>query len=157
MNYSDLAWNDKLVQMAENRSTELILTESDINNLAKRKLSEYMAEHQLPVQLNGVEFRLNGNQVTANINGAWSVLDFGATVQYRTDYSKGIMLLQPESVKVRQISIPSERFGLEPISIDIASHIPKVVTIKNVEFPGKVVRIKFSLDWLELFNYLKSA
>jgi len=157
MNYSEVDWKDKLIQMAENRNTELILSESDVNNLAKQGIIEYMANHDLPIEVKGAEFRLNGNEVIANLNGSWKFLDVGAKVQYRIDYSKGILSLRPESVKVRHISIPPEQFGLEPLDINVASYIPKLITIDEVDFPGKLVRIKFSVDWLDLINYLRSA
>ncbi|GGG17057.1 hypothetical protein [Paenibacillus aceti] len=157
MQYSEVDWKDKLSQMVSNRNTELILSESDINNLAKRGITEYIAEHELPIEVTGAEFSLDGNQVTANLNGAWKFLDIGAEVHYQIHYSNGVLALQPDSVKVRHISIPPQQFGLEPMHVDVASYLPQGVTIDEVDFPGKIVRIKFSFDWLELINSLRPA
>ncbi|GAA0410874.1 hypothetical protein [Paenibacillus motobuensis] len=157
MNYSELNWKNKLVEMVESRNTELTLTESDVNNLLKKGLTEYVAEHDLPFQIIGADFKLNGNQIIANMNGAWGLVNFGATAKYSVEYADGTLLLNPSSVEVRNISISPERIGLEAMTIHLTDYIPKLVTINEVNFPGKAIQIKFTLDLLELFNYLQSS
>ena len=93
MNYSELNWKNKLVEMVESRNTELTLTESDVNNLLKKGLTEYVAEHDLPFQIIGADFKLNGNQIIANMNGAWGLVNFGATAKYSVEYADGTLLL----------------------------------------------------------------
>lgn len=157
MNYSELNWKNKLVEMAENRHTTLTLTESDVNNLLKKGLAEYAAENELPFQITGADFKLNGNQIIANVNGAWGLMDVGAAIKYRVEYAGGTLLLHPSSLEVRNLSVSPEKFGLEAMTIYLSDCIPKVVTINDVKFPGKTIQIKFTLDLPELIHFLQSS
>ncbi|MEF2967538.1 hypothetical protein V3851_17055 [Paenibacillus sp. M1] len=154
LQYSDISWKDKLRHMAETRKAELTLSEQELNQLAKRELNEYIAEHTLPVQITGAEFHLNGEHLTADLNLAWGALDAGVAADYRMEYTGGGLTLTPESLAVRNLSLTPDAFGLEPIVIDFGTYLPDIVEVKDMSFPGKSVKMEFALDWLEVARYL---
>lgn len=154
LRYSSIDWKDKLIVMAETRQPELNLSESELNQLAKKELNQYIAEQDLPVKITGAEFYLNGNRLTADLNVAWGAIEAGVEAGYLMEYSSGNLLLVPETLSIRQFSFPPAKFGLEPISIDLSQYLPEVVKVKTVSFQEKALRISFKLDWLEVARFL---
>ncbi|MBA9084805.1 hypothetical protein FHR92_001266 [Fontibacillus solani] len=154
MNYTEIAWRDKLRQMVETRKPEITITQSELNQLAKKGLAENISSKELPFEVSGSEFQLNGDRLLVYINGAWGPVEFGAEVEYSLVYSEGKLILQPEKISIRHISVPPQQVGLEPIVIDMTSYFPDFIKIEEVDFPGKAVTVKFALDWLEIASYL---
>lgn len=155
LSYTNVSWQDKLQGMAETRRAEIILTEQEVNQLAKKELVEYLAEHTLPVEVTGAEFRLYGNQITSELNVTRGFLDAAITASFRLNYSSGQLELYPESVAVKGISLPPGTVRLEPVTIDLQEYLPDVVKVQEIDFLGKSIKLKFSLDWLEVARYLK--
>lgn len=155
LSYTNISWQDKLQEMAETRRAEIILTEQEINQLAKKGLVEYLAAHNtLPVEVTGAEFRLYGNQITSELNVSRGLLEAGITASFRLNYSSGQLELYPESVAVKGISLSPETVGLEPVTMDLKKYLPDVVKVQEIDFLGKSIKLKFSLDWLEIARYL---
>lgn len=154
LRYSSIDWKEKLLVMAETRQPALNLSESELNQLAKKELNQYVAEQELPVNVTGAEFRLNGNRLTADLNVAWGAIEAGVEAGYLMEYSSGKLLLVPENLSIRRFSFPPANFGLEPISIDLGQYLPEVVKVKEVNFQEKALRISFKLDWIEVARYL---
>lgn len=154
LSYAKISWQDKLQGMVETRRAEIILTEQEVNQLAKKELVEYMAVHTLPVEVTGADFRLYGNQITSELNVTRGFLDASITANFRLNYSSGQLELYPESVAVKGISLSPETVGLELVTIDLQEYLPDVVKVQEIEFLGKSIRLKFSLDWLEVARYL---
>ncbi|WP_410772262.1 hypothetical protein [Fontibacillus sp. BL9] len=154
LHYAAVSWEDKLRGMAETRRPELTLTEQELNNLSKKELKQYIDEHELPVQITGADFQLNGDRLTADLNASWGALDVGVKADYLMEYALGRLLLVPEKLGIRGMTLPPERFGLEPIEIDLGNYLPDVVKVKEMSFPGKTIKVEFKLDWLEVAKYL---
>ncbi|RCX13935.1 hypothetical protein DFP94_11946 [Fontibacillus phaseoli] len=154
LHYSAVSWKDKLRGMAESRRPELTLTEQELNHLSKKELRQYIAEHELPVRITGADFQLNGDRLTADVNASWGAIDVGVKADYLMEYASGRLLLVPEKLAIRELMFPPERFGLEPIEIDLGIYLPDVVKVKEMSFPGKTIKVEFTLDWLEVARYL---
>ncbi|MNE54590.1 hypothetical protein D3C76_568960 [compost metagenome] len=154
MHYTEIVWQDKLKQMVEIRKPELTITQSELNQLAKKGLAEYLSYNELPFTISGAEFQLNGDRLLAYINGALGPVEFGSEVEYSLVYNDGMLILEPQNVSMRHISVAPQQIGLESIQIDLSSYFPDFIKIDNIYFPGEAVTLKFSLDWLEVARYL---
>lgn len=156
MNYSKIAWKDKLAKMIETRKPQLELSEKEINDLAKQKLAQALETYELPVTITGMQLQLAGNLVTVHIHAEWGSMEIGAAVQYVMEYSAGRLVLNPEAVKFRMLSLSPAIFGLEQVEIDPAPYVPDPVAIEDILFHDRHITIKFTLDWLEIARYLSS-
>lgn len=154
LSFSTISWQDKLKGMAETRRAEIIITEQEVNQLAKKELVEYQANNSLPVVVSGADFKLYGNRLTSEMNVNRGFIEAGITANFRLNYSSGKLVLYPESMAIRGISLSPEAVGLEPVEINIQEYLPDVVKVEEVEFLGKSIKLKFSLDWLEVARYL---
>lgn len=156
MNYTDVAWEDKLLQMVQTREPKMTLTEYDINQIAKQGLSEYMKTHELPFRIVGSSFHLTGDKLIGTINGEWGPIEFGTNVEYviQVDNTTSTLILRPSNVSIRHISVAAEQLGLDSIELNLASYIPDFVQLSEVEFPGQTIDMTFDLDWMEIASYL---
>lgn len=152
--YTNVSWEDKLKGMIETRRAEIILTEQEVNQLAKKELAQYLAAHSLPVEVTGADFRLHGNQITSQLNVTRGFIDAGITANFRLNYSSGLLELYPESIAIKGISLSPETVGLEPVSIHLEEYLPDVIKVQEIDFQGKSIKLKFALDWLEVARYL---
>lgn len=156
MNYSKIAWKDKLAEMIETRKPQLELSEKEINDLAKQKLAQALETSELPITITGMQLQLAGNLVTVHIHAEWGAMKFGAAIQYVMEYSAGRIVLSPEAVKVREVSLSPTLFRLEQVEIDPAPYVPDPVAIEDMVFHDRHITIKLTLDWLEIARYLSS-
>ncbi len=154
LHYSSISWKEKLLAMAETRRAELTLSEYELNQLAKKELNQYIAEHELPVKITGAQFRLHGSRLTADLNASWGAMDAGVEAEYRMEYSSGRLLLVPETLSIRRFSFPPEKFGLESIAVDLGTYLPEIVQVKTMTFQEKTIQVSFKLDWMEVARYL---
>lgn len=154
MNYTEIAWEDKLHQMVQTREPKITLTEYEINQIAKQGLSEYMKTHELPFRITGANFQLTGEKLIGTINGEWGPVEFGTNVEYVIQVNNTTLILQPENVSIRHLSVSPEQVGLDIIELNLASYFPDFIQLSEVEFPGKTIHLTFALDWLEIARYL---
>ncbi|MNN61856.1 hypothetical protein D3C81_1771140 [compost metagenome] len=142
--------------MIETRKPEVTITETELNQLAKKELVQYISNAGLPFEVSGAEFQLNGDKLVADVNGIWGPLEFGTKVEYTLEYGDGQLTLEPNNISMRHISVPPDIVGLDTIAINLTNYFPDFIKIDDVSFPGKSVNVRFSLDWLEIARYLES-
>ncbi|MMZ65698.1 hypothetical protein D1872_281190 [compost metagenome] len=106
--------------------------------------------------MSGAEFQLNDEKLAADVNGAWGPLEFGTRVEYTLEYGDGQLVLTPNTLSIRHISVSPDIVGLDSIAIDLTNYFPDFIKIVDVSFPGKSVNVRLSLDWLEIARYLES-
>ncbi|MNI34325.1 hypothetical protein D3C73_883140 [compost metagenome] len=106
--------------------------------------------------MSGAEFQLSDDRLLADVNGAWGALEFGTKVEYTLKYKDGQLILTPDHLSLRDIPVSPDIAGLDSITIDLTHYFPDFIKIDGVNFPGKSVNIRLSLDWLEISHYLKS-
>lgn len=156
LRYSEISWKDKLFAMAETRRAELTLSERELNQLAKKALTDYLEKNDLPVTVTGAEFQLNGDRLEARIHVSWGGLEAGFRAGYRMEYSAGQLTLTPEYLRARRLELSPGTFGLKPITVQLDAALPDVVKIKAVDFQEHSLRMRFALDWIELAGYLET-
>lgn len=154
MNYTEIAWKDKLHQMVQTREPTMTITEYEMNQIAKQGLSEYMKTHELPFRVIGSNFQIIGDKLIGTINGEWGPIEFGTNIEYVIQVDNTTLILQPENVSIRHISVSPEQVGLDTIELDLASYFPDFIQLSEVKFPGKTINMTFALDWLEIARYL---
>lgn len=156
MSYNEIVWKDKLQQIVNTRQPEITFTEADLNNLAKKGLADALTKYDIPVTVTGAELHLNGNLLSIDFNAEWGFLIAGGTVEYRMEYDEGRLYLTPVSLHVKQLPLPAEKLGVEPIVVDLSTYLPDVVQISKVEFEEHDVKVRISVDLLEIINYLQT-
>jgi hypothetical protein len=156
MSYTDIVWKDKIQQIVKTGQPEITFTEADLNNLAKKGLAEALAKKDIPVSIVGAELHLNGNLLSIDFNAEWGFLIAGGTVEYEVEYDTGQLYLTPVSLHVKQLPLPAEKLGLEPIVVDLSTYLPEVIQITKVNFEGHDVKVRISVDLMEILNYLQT-
>lgn len=156
MSFSDIVWKDKLQQIVKTRQPEITFTEADLNNLVKKGLAEALTKKDIPVSITGAELHLNGNLLSIDFNAEWGFLVGGGTVEYRLEYDAGQLYLTPVSLHVKQLPLPAEKLGVEPIVVDLSTYLPDVIQITEVNFEGHDVKVRISVDLLKIINYLQT-
>ncbi|RUT43918.1 hypothetical protein EJP82_18405 [Paenibacillus anaericanus] len=156
MSYKDIVWKDKLIEMVETRQPEITLTNTDLNNLAKMGIAKALEEKDIPVSITGAEFRFEGNNVSVDFNAKWGFLTAGGTAKFQMEYSEGKLRLSPVSLFVKQIPISPDKLGLVPMDIDLATYLPSIIHISQVDFEDRYIKVRISADWMAILQYLQT-
>ncbi|ANS75830.1 hypothetical protein AWM70_15580 [Paenibacillus yonginensis] len=141
--------------MVETRETVLTLNEEEINDLAKKGISERTAATGLSYEIKGLDIRLNGNDMTADAIVKWGALRAEAAVVYHLSFAEGKLLLKPQSVDVRGSSLSPSLLKLKTIEIDPGQYLPEVIQITDLSFENRELKIKFAVNWLQLPGLLR--
>lgn len=141
LNYSELSIRDKLAAMLANRRLEVVLTESEVNELLKKILAD-RAQLREDWTLTGAQFTLNGTQWTADINlmykEKWPI---GAKLFFTVNWQDPYLTAVHTETQIKQISVPMDWFQLQPLKIPLNDYLPKPAGVRNVTFEGNVVRL----------------
>lgn len=158
LDYSEVDWGAKVREMIRNENPELTINEQEFNQLAKKGLSERIAEQELPVEIKGANFNLDGNRLEADLNVSWGAIEAGVQVGYVMEFVPETerLSLTPESMSVRGIRLPHERFGLEPIDIDLGSALPDMVKVEGMQFAGNEIKAKLAIHLSGISDYLRN-
>lgn len=158
LDYTEVDWGAKVHEMIRNENPELSINEREFNQLAKKGLSERIAEHELPVEIKGANFNLDGNRLEADLNVSWGAIEAAVQVGYVMEFVPETerLSLTPESMSVRGIRLPPERFGLEPIDIDLGSALPDMVKVEGMQFSGNEIKAKLAIHLSGISDYLRN-
>lgn len=158
LDYTEVDWGAKVREMIRNENPELTINEQEFNQLAKKGLSERIAEHELPVEIKGANFNLDGNRLEADLNVSWGAIEAAVQVGYIMEFVPETerLSLTPESMSVRGIRLPPERFGLEPIDIDLGSALPDMVKVEGMQFSGNEIKAKLAIHLSGISDYLRN-
>lgn len=158
LDYTEVDWGAKVREMIRNENPELTINEREFNQLAKKGLSEHIAEHELPVEIKGANFDLDGNHLEADLNVSWGAIEAAVQVGYVMEFVPETerLSLTPESMSVRGIRLPPERFGLEPIDIDLGSALPDMVKVEGMQFLGNEIKAKLAIHLSGISDYLRN-
>ncbi|NHN30276.1 hypothetical protein [Paenibacillus agricola] len=141
LSYSELSIRDKLAAMLANRRMEVVLTEYEVNELLKKTLAD-RAELRENWTLTGAQFKLKGNEWTADVNlmykGKWPI---GAKLFFTVDWQDPYLTAVHTETQIKQISIPMEWFQLQPLQIPLNDYLPKPAGVRNVTFQDDMVRL----------------
>lgn len=158
LDYTEVDWGAKVREMIRNENPELTINEREFNQLAKKGLSERIAKHELPVEIKGANFNLDGNRLEADLNVSWGAIEAAVQVGYVMEFVPETerLSLTPESMSVRGIRLPPERFGLEPIDIDLGSALPDMVKVEGMQFSGNEIKAKLAIHLSGISDYLRN-
>lgn len=150
LKYADISWKAKLNKMIENRIPMLTLDEAEVNNLAKKKIAEYNSESKLPVPVQGAEFKLHGDRLTADVIAGWGFIRTEALIEFQMHYNGTMLELKPLSMKVKGHQISPSTVGLGTLEVDPAKDLPSVIKVNDMKFHDKEIEMRFTVNWLRL-------
>ncbi|WP_223067775.1 hypothetical protein [Paenibacillus caui] len=152
LDYTDVNWKDKLESILETRRPVITLNEEEINNLAKKRIVEHAAESgsELEFNIEGADFHINGNQLSADVIAGWGYLRGEATVIYSMAFSEGMLKLTPESVQVRNKTMSPSMFGLKTIEAKPGRYLPSVIKVSDIDFGANEMKVTLSVNWFKL-------
>ncbi|MFD1775227.1 hypothetical protein [Paenibacillus rhizophilus] len=158
MSYDRLDLEPQLLQMAKERRPVLTLTEDELNNLFKKGLNDYLAEHPLTlVRLTGARFRQSGDRLTADINGLAGPVPFGAEIGMTMKVSTGaggMIMLRHDYTSIRNRKLPEGVLSIPPIAVPLREHMPFMVEVDKIELLDSGMRISFDVNWNDLLQLL---
>lgn len=140
LSYQPVPLLERAVAMFRRQSLELVLTEADLNNLAKRSLS--LHPHVRPnVQVTGAAFELEGDRMIADVNvkllGLWPA---GLRTIYTFRWEAPNLVGTPVEMKAGSIALPKERIG--ELVIPIGEELP-LIKLDDVYLKDGQVHVKF--------------
>lgn len=150
LRYHSIDVKEKILKMIETREPRITLTQEEVAQMSKKNLIKYMSTHDLGVDITGADFRMNGDRMTADVNGKWGAIPFGAELGFRLTAHGSLLNLEHTSTHIRGVGIPLSIFKLEPIEISMKDYLPDVITVREVDFLEEGMRLTFKIDWLSL-------
>ncbi|WP_438349100.1 hypothetical protein ACP8HI_26750 [Paenibacillus sp. FA6] len=148
MNYEQVDLKVKVWNMLKNHEPQVELTNGEMNNLAKKKVIEYLNTQDKGVKVTGVEFIIHEQELRAHLNGKWGMIPFGVTLNFHMESNGSDLILEHRSTRIRQMYIPSSWWSLLPISVSLKEHIPNFVEVDHIEFKTDSIVLIFKIDWL---------
>lgn len=155
LKYRTVDFKEKLMTMVSDRDTRMKLSIEEVSQLSKKNLVKYMNTHDLGVEITGADFQMNGTVMTAQMNGRYGVLPFGAVLKFQLSARGSHLILNHQSTTIRGVEVPQKVFMLEPIEISIKDYLPDLVTVKDVKFLSDGLELNFSLDWMSIPSLFK--
>ncbi|WP_138494773.1 hypothetical protein [Paenibacillus pinistramenti] len=155
LSYEEIDWEGKLLGIVQSGETALTLSEEEINNLCKKGLAERAAEEGVSYTIEGADFHLNGNQLSADAIVKWGPVRGEGTAYFALSFENGRLIMTPQSVKIRNHAFSPSLFKLKTIQIDPGQYLPELVQITKISFGEHEMKIGFSIDWMLLPGLLK--
>lgn len=142
LSYRPIDIGQKLLNMAASMEPELILTESDINQLMKMQIAESGGADNPDIRVDGARFELDDGELTAHMNVTYKDrLPVGMVIVYRLSWDEPYIRMEPRSVRVRSLKLPAS--VAESQIIELPAH--RLFQIKEVAFQRDRVKIGFGI------------
>lgn len=142
LNYRPIDVQQKALDMVIKLKPELVLTESDVNDLIKKHIKRDIAEH---VRLDGAEFQLEGATLIANVNATYRArIPVQAQAKYQLEWQNPNLVLQPQDLSVKGIHLPLSMLKTITIPLDLPTGA--WVTVEEVFFESKRVKVLFRIE-----------
>lgn len=154
MNYDKIDLKEKIMEMLTKHTPEIELSREDLNNLAKKKMIEYLGKHKQAVDISGAKFDFNGQEVEVTISGKWGWIPFGATITFHMESEGNDLILYHRSTTIRKINIPDSLLLMSPIHISLKEHLPNLVEVDKLKFRTDGMLLTFKIDWLSIPSLL---
>ncbi|MCC3374769.1 hypothetical protein [Cohnella sp. REN36] len=142
LSYSEIPLEERGLEMLRRLSTELALTEDDVNNLAKATIADH-PQYSKDVEITGAEFRLSGDdRLVADLNIRYKdKVPMGLTLTYRLSWNNPNLTATVEKAQLKDVSLPADRF--DDVVIPLGAQLPKLVKVKDVRVQGGEVVVSF--------------
>jgi len=157
LNYREISVMDKVKGMLSRRSSELEITEQDLNQILKQKLAQSPQVYD-GITVTGARFRLEENRLTAETNLLYAGrLSIGAEFSYSLQSREGTVTARYKGARVKKLAIPPEWLRLPDFTVDLNSRMPSFAGIGQIRFAGHSIWIRFQIDPSRLPANLLSA
>lgn len=152
LEHGTVSLKDKVLDMARRMSPDLRLTEEDVANLLKASLKQN-PNPGMDVTVQGADFSLENGRLLADLSLVWRErIPFGMQVVYRLAWRDPDIHATVETVKIRDIELPSET--VDPLVIPVSRELPEFLRIRDVEFGDDGIVIRFQppslREWQEI-------
>ncbi|CAI6068457.1 hypothetical protein [Cohnella sp. JJ-181] len=140
--YEPVPLESRALQMFKNLSTELVLSEADVNNLAKASIADN-PQYSPDVLITGAGFRLLAdNRLAADVNlKIKNRIPVGLSFVYRLEWQEPNLTAVVEKASIRGVPLPADRF--DDVVIPLGAQLPKVVRIKSVKSDAQGLKVAF--------------
>lgn len=150
--YEPFDVKQQVFSMVKKMKPELVLTESNINNLIKMSLkSKLSSGGQSPpeigkdVQLEGAYFELEQDKLIARMNVRYKDrIPAAFDAVYTLEWQEPNIVLVPQSLSLKKFDLPISM--LETITIPLDFPRQDVVTVQDVQFLVDQIIIKFKIN-----------
>ncbi|BBI31480.1 hypothetical protein [Cohnella abietis] len=139
--YQNVPLNKRALDMVKHLSPELILTEADIINLAKKSIADN-PQVEKDVLVTGASFTLDREFLISDLNIIWkNRVSAGIQVTYRLHWESPNVIATAEKATMKGITLPTSMFS-ERI-IPIGNELPKILKIKELVWGDGEVKVLF--------------
>lgn len=145
--YEPVPLENRALQMLKKMSSELVLSEADVNNLAKQSIAAN-PQYSPDILITGADFRLLADD---RLDARLSLkikdrIPVGLHIVYRLQWQEPNLTATVEQAAVRGIGLPADSF--EDVVIPLGEQIPQGVHIKSIASGADGLRIGFKLPSL---------
>lgn len=110
---------EKALHMVKRLKPELVLTESEVNDLIKLGMEKKMGEH---VRVEGTDFQLAKDRLIGDINVMYRErIPAGVRVEYEVDWQEPNLVLRPATLSIKAIDLPLRYLETVIIPLDLPS------------------------------------
>ncbi|HJV47599.1 MAG TPA: hypothetical protein VJ824_17910 [Bacillota bacterium] len=146
MSFSHFAVSDIIREMIKSKNLEFHLSEIDVNNLIKPKLSS-TSLGKADWEITGTHFELNKDQLIAHVNLRYlSFIQIGTTTYYQLTWEKPEIQLHPQYTQIRSLTLPKSWFSPPDQSVSLESMLPSFLKVENVLFEQNDITIHLRLS-----------
>ncbi|WP_435168749.1 hypothetical protein [Paenibacillus glycanilyticus] len=143
LSYDPVSIKDKAVEMVANLKPEIVLSESDVNNLIKSQLQSSPTSLPPDMTLDGARFEVNGDRLIAHLNMTYrDFLPVGMLATYKMSWQAPNLTFEPLSLTVKNYDLGKDRLDRIVVPIEL----PSLIAIGNMEFQQDQIVIKLRLQ-----------
>ncbi|MFF2483144.1 hypothetical protein [Paenibacillus sp. NPDC058071] len=146
LSYEPIDLKEKALSMVKRLSPELVLTESDINNLIKMQLRGGDSEGLPPdVRLDGVRFELDGDRLLAHLNVTYKDrFPAGLLASYKLEWKEPNLIVTPVELKLKGYELSTASMERYMIPLDIGEQA--LVRIGDIRFDQNSIAIRLQMQ-----------
>lgn len=147
LQYNPIDVKQKALEMAKQLKPELVLTESEVNDLIKKHLNPNIAED---VRLDGAEFKLEDNRLLADLNITYrDRIPVQVQAEYVWEWEEPNLVLRPQALMVKGFGLPLSLLSTVVVPLEMPAG--DVIAVKDVEFANNRIKVLFKLS-LQFFK-----
>ncbi|MFD0672499.1 hypothetical protein [Cohnella sp. GCM10027633] len=140
LTYGKVPIRERALDMAKRMSLDMIVTESDVNDILKGELAE--DPHVQPdVEVKGAKFALIGELLIADLNVLWKdLVPSSLRIVYRLKWEAPNIVATVEEAKIKSISLPKS--SVSGFVIPLGDELPKPLKIEKIDWGVGEIKVK---------------
>ncbi|RUS46725.1 hypothetical protein [Cohnella sp. AR92] len=141
LRYDEVPLKSRAIEMAKRLSPELVLTEKDVNNLAKAQLADN-PNYMKNIKITGVRFKLADGQLIADVNlKAMERIPVGMQLTYEVKWMSPNLVATVTRAKLKDIDLPADSFN--DVVIPLGSELPDLLKVQGIRIEDGQMIIEF--------------